>query len=166
MDQGNAFERAGTNIRMGVQGAVWPWQIAGPAGMTIPLDVCEFDNEFVVRATLPGVTPDALEVSVIENSLTLKGEFKAPDWMRQPQGGKQSSTSGAGPTCWIQENPVGKFARTISLPYPVDAGGAQASFDNGILTLRLPKSQTVMVQKIPVQPGSFVGSAARSSGPR
>jgi len=162
MDQGNSFERAGTRLQMGFQGAMWPWQGMGRGMMTIPLDVCEFSNEFIVRAMVPGIAPDAFEVSAQQNTLTLKGEFSSPDWMQQTQAGTQSGAGSQGPTCWIQENPVGKFARTVTLPFPVDADRAQASFDNGILTLHLPKAQSATMKKIPVQAGSAKGIPYRN----
>jgi HSP20 family protein len=166
LEQRKPFERAGTSTQMGLQSAVWPWQMPQPFGMTVPLDVCEFGDEFIVRALLPGVMPDNVAVSANENMLTLKGEFVAPDWLHQPMAGGQTSTAGQNPTCWIQELPVGKFARSITLPFPVDPARGQTTFENGVLTLRLPKSQAHMMQNISVPSGSTTGSWGPSSGSR
>jgi HSP20 family protein len=166
LEQRSSFGRAGTQAQMNFQSAVWPWQMPQAFGMTVPLDVCEFGSEFVVRALLPGVMPDNVVVSANENTLTLKGEFVAPDWLRQAMASGQTSTAGPNPTCWIQELPVGKFARSITLPFPVDPASGQTTFDNGVLTLRLPKSQAHMMQNISVQSGPTTGSWGPSSGSR
>jgi HSP20 family protein len=158
LEQRNPFERAGAQAQMNLQSAAWPWQMPQPFGMTVPLDVCEFADEFVVRALLPGVTSDNFTISANENTLTLKGEFMAPDWLRQTMASAQTSSGGQHPTCWVQELPVGKFARTVTLPFPIDPARGQSAFDNGVLTLRLPKSQSSMMKTISIQSGSATGS--------
>lgn len=158
MQQRNTWEQVGTIAQMGAQSAAWPWQFPQPGGMPVPLDVCEFADEIVVRAMLPGLSPNDLHVTASESTLTLKGEFVAPDWLQKAHGSTQASMSGQQPVCWIHENPVGRFARTITLPFPVDAAHGRSTFDNGVLTLHLPKSQSRMMETIPVQSGSTRGS--------
>jgi HSP20 family protein len=130
--------------------------------MTIPLDVCEYGNDLIVRAFLPGISPDNLTIQANQNTLTFKGEFTTPDWMRNAQTtgqtGSQQSSPGQSMTCWMQELPVGRFARSITLPFPVDPATGQSTFENGVLTLRLPKSKAATMQSISVQSGATGGS--------
>jgi HSP20 family protein len=130
--------------------------------MTIPVDVCEFADEFIVRTMLPGVMPDSVNVSANENTLMLTGEIPAPDWLRQAPSGSQSTGTGQKPAgqqqiCWLQESPVGKFARTITFPFPIDPAQARSTFDNGVLTMHFPKSKAHMTKTIPIQSGSTAG---------
>jgi HSP20 family protein len=151
---------------MNLQGDVWPWQLTERRGMTIPLDVCESANEFIVRTLVPGVTPDSLNISANENTLTVTGEFAAPDWLRQASSGGQSTGAGQQQTCWIQECPIGKFVRTVTLPFPIDPSKGQSTFVDGVLTLHLPKSQAAMTKNIPVQTGSQAGNRGTTYGTR
>jgi HSP20 family protein len=140
--------------------------------MMVPLDVCEIGDEFIIRAVVPGVSPNSLNVTANENTITLTGEFNAPDWMQQAAAGAQGSTSSQPSQstkqsiCWLQEVPIGKFARTVTLPFPVDPARGQSTLDNGILTLRLPKSQAAMSKSIPVQTGAQSGNWGSTSGAR
>jgi HSP20 family molecular chaperone IbpA len=163
LEQRNAWERTETQAQMGLQGDVWPWQFPRRGGMSIPLDVCEFGDEFVVRTMLPGVSPDAVNISANETTLTLTGEIPAPDWLRQAPSGGQSTGMGQQPTgqqqvCWLHECPIGKFARTITFPFPIGPAQAQSTFDNGVLTMHFPKSKSHMMKSVPVQSSSATGT--------
>ena len=139
MEKRAALARVRTTARMGAQSATWPWQFPQPGGMVVPLDVCELADEFVVRAMLPGLSPEDLQVTANEKTLTLKGQFVAPDWLQNALGGTEYTITEDEPTCWMRENPVGKFARAITLPSPIDPAHARSTFDTGVLTLHLPK---------------------------
>jgi HSP20 family protein len=90
------------------------------------MDVIDRDEEVVIKAELPGVEKDDLDLSVSDNTVTLKGETKK----------EQKEESGKYYRC---ETCRGSFSRTVSLPYEVDASKAKASFTNGLLELNLPK---------------------------
>ena len=104
---------------------------------SIPVNVYETDDAFVVKAFAPGLTPDDLSISVEQGSVTLHGELKAEE------------LSGLRPL--LQERPSGSFTRTFTLPVPVDAGKVQAELANGVLSLTLPKSEAVKPHKIQVK---------------
>jgi HSP20 family protein len=89
-------------------------------------DIIDRENEIVVRAELPGVDKDDLDLTVTENSVTLKGETKK----------EQKEEKGDFYRC---ETSRGSFMRTFSLPCDVDGSKSKAEFKNGILELTLPK---------------------------
>ncbi len=107
-------------------------------GLGVVLDVAETEEEFLVRASLPGINPDDLDISLAENVLTIKGEVKADEDIKEEQ-------------YHIRERRYGSFARSVSLPAPVDADAVEATYENGILTLRLPKAAEARPRKIPVR---------------
>lgn len=95
------------------------------------LDVVENDKGFKIKAELPGIDPENVELSVGEGCLTLKGqreqekEEKGEDYLRH-------------------ELSYGSFQRTVALPESADCDKADASFKNGILTVQVPKKETAM----------------------
>jgi len=149
-----------------------PWRSGTSLGYSLPIDVCETEEEFIIRAAAPGVRPEDLDVSVKEDVLTIRGEMVAPDWMRSesPQasqaGGGQNQSQGqqsvqsrqrghtGGVHCWVQEIPTGHFTRSITLPTPVNGNNARAEFDNGMLTLHLPKVEEARPRRIHIQTAS------------
>jgi HSP20 family protein len=105
-----------------------------------PVNVWEDKEKLSVEAELPGMQLDKLEIYVSEgNQLTIQGE--------RPQ---LSSDKG---TWHRQERGVGKFSRTITLPVLVDAEKVEARFENGILHVALPKSETAKPRQIKVKGG-------------
>jgi HSP20 family protein len=109
-------------------GADWPsWgEMTAFEGRMPRVDVIDRDDEVVVRAEVPGVAKDALDVSVSDNSVTIKGETKR----------EEKEEKGDYHRCEISR---GSFARTISLADYVDAEKAKATFKDGVLELTLPK---------------------------
>lgn len=89
-------------------------------------DIIERDEEILVRAELPGVEKNDLDLTVTENTVTLKGETKK----------EQKEEKG---NYYRSETSRGSFTRTFSLPCDVDGSKAKAEFKNGILELTLPK---------------------------
>ena len=89
-------------------------------------DIIDREDAVVVRAELPGVEKDDVEVSVTENTVTVKGETKKEE--KEEKGDYYSS-----------ETRRGSFLRTFSLPCEVDGSKAKANFKNGMLELTLPK---------------------------
>ncbi len=103
-----------------------------------PLNVWRSEEGTVVTAEVPGVPLDDLEITVHQNTLTLKGqrgdEAKSPDV-----------------TYHRRERLHGAFARTVTLPYSVDAEQVRAAAKNGILTIELPRPETDKPKRIPIQ---------------
>jgi HSP20 family protein len=107
------------------------------AASALPLDMYETENDVVVKASVPGVKPEDIEVTVTGDLLTIKGEFKTEEKTE-----KQNFLR--------QERRYGSFCRQLSLPSGVDSGKAAASFENGILTLTLPKVEAVKPKTVKV----------------
>ena len=114
---------------------------AGGWGETItefPMDIYQTDKEYVVKATLPGVRPEDLDVNLVRQTLSIKAtlqedkDVKDQDWL-------------------LKESRYAAFARTISLPGEVQADKVEATLDNGILTLRIPKAEALQPKSIKVQ---------------
>lgn len=113
----------------------------------LPLDVYQTDREWVVRASVPGVDPNAVEVTFDSGVITIKGEIKLPEGTR-PE------------SYWLRENYYGKFSRQISLPEDALGDQAKAQFYNGVLTLTVPKAQPAKPKsvKIPISGGTASGN--------
>jgi HSP20 family protein len=115
----------------------------------VPVDVFATQSDLIVIATVPGLGPDDLEVTVDENVLTLSGEI--------PNVAKSTEAEGA--TWYLNENRHGRFRRIVTLPFEVDAAQAEATFEHGVLRLRLPKAEAAKPHRITIQSGQFESSA-------
>lgn len=104
---------------------------------TLPLDVEEKDNEFVVSASLPGINPDDLDITYTGSTLTIKGEIKE----EKEEKGQYH----------LRERRYGSFARSITLPSSVKADKIDASYEAGVLKLRLPKAEEAKPKRIPIK---------------
>jgi HSP20 family protein len=102
------------------------------------IDMYQTDNEVVVKAALPGIKSDEVQINVTGDILTLRGETK------QEEERKDKS--------WhMREQRWGAFERSVRLPTTVVADQAKADFENGILTVTLPKSEKVKPKTITVK---------------
>jgi HSP20 family protein len=103
----------------------------------LPLDVRETENELIISASLPGVRPDDVQITVHGDTLTIRGESQVVEEKKGEQ--------------WhLRERRVGAFHRSLSLAAPIDADKAQAHFENGVLTLILPKAEEAKPKQIKV----------------
>jgi HSP20 family protein len=107
------------------------------AASALPLDMYETENDVVVKASVPGVKPEDIEVTVTGDLLTIKGEFKSEEKIEKRN-------------VLRQERRYGSFCRQLGLPAGVDSNQAAASFENGILTLTLPKVEAVKPRTVKV----------------
>lgn len=112
------------------------WPPATSWGLAV--DVVENDEGFAITASVPGVDPDDLEITIADNVLTIKGEFKADETIEEEK-------------YHMRERRYGSFGRSISLPVPVDADGIEASYQNGVLKLTVPKAEEVKPRRIQIQ---------------
>ena len=101
------------------------------------VDVSETAAEIVVRAELPGMTQEDIELSLQDNVLTLKGE-KKPEKKAPPEDYHRS------------ERCYGSFTRAFTLPVNVDQNKVQATFKDGILNIALPKIEEIKPKKIAI----------------
>jgi HSP20 family protein len=118
----------------------------------IPVDVAEKNNEFVVRATIPGVRPEDIQVSVQGDRLTLRAE-------------SQSEQERKDERYLVRERYTTSFYRALTLPSPVNTDQADARYDQGVLTLTLPKAQVEKSSQIKVNGGEQPGGMLESGTP-
>ena len=110
-----------------------------PAGaVVVDVDVRETDDEVIVRAELPGMDPQSLEVNVDGDVLTIAGE-KRDERREEGEGWR------------VSERRFGSFRRSIALPKGIDATAVKAGEKHGVLTVQLPKSPELKARRIPVQ---------------
>ena len=114
-----------------------PLSLNGAAALP-SLDVYETDDEVVVKASLPGLKAEDVQISVTGDSLTLRGEFK-----------QEEEKTGA--TYHVRERRSGSFERTLGLPVSVQTDKAKADFENGILSIVLPKAEAVKPRTINIK---------------
>jgi len=104
------------------------------------VDVAETDGEFVVRAELPGMSHEDIEINVQDNILTLKGEKK--------QEKKEEHE-----TFHRLERSYGSFSRTFTLPAGVKLDDIKATFKDGVLEVTMPKAEDAKLKKIAITAG-------------
>ncbi len=109
-----------------------------PFTWELALDVAETDDEFIVKASLPGMNPDDLEITYNNNVLTIQGEIKEEKESEQHR-------------YHLRERRYGSFCRSISLPSTVNPDAIQATYEAGVLTLHLPKAEEAKPKRIAVK---------------
>ncbi len=102
------------------------------------IDMYRTDKEVVVKASLPGVKPEEVDISISSDCLTIKGETKAEEKIEREG-------------YLYQEHRYGAFSRSVALPSDLQTDKAEASFENGILTLTIPKFEEVKPKPIKVK---------------
>jgi HSP20 family protein len=103
----------------------------------LPLDVSETEDAFIVKASIPGVNPDDIDISLTDNVLTIKAEVKAEEEIENAQ-------------YHLRERRFGVYSRAITLPTAVDADRVDAVYKDGVLTLTIPKAEEAKPHKIAV----------------
>jgi HSP20 family protein len=109
-----------------------------PAVWELPLDVTEDKDDYIVKASVPGINPDDMEVTYNNNTLTIRGEIKAEEEKKEQH-------------YHLRERVYGSFSRSVYLPNEVNSNAIEAKYEAGILTLKLPKAEEVKPKKINVQ---------------
>jgi len=112
-----------------------PWE---SAEFVFPLDVYETEESLVVKAPLPGVRPEDVDISITDDVLTIKGEAKSEEEVKRENYHRR-------------ELRYGSFCRSVPLPTQVEHGKAEAVFEQGILTVTLPKTAEVKPKTIKVK---------------
>lgn len=123
----------------------------------VPVNTWMTDHELVVEAPMPGIKPENISVNVQQNKLDIKGMV--------------SGTHGEGKDYLSQEWHLGPYQRTLDLPCPVNAEIANANFGDGVLILRLPKSEEtrpalVRLRRTGPGQGEATGHAGQDARPR
>ena len=102
----------------------------------LPIDVYTTPNEIILMANVPGLKPDEVSITLEGDTLAISGEIKPPmenvDYI-------------------FQERPYGKFNRTLTINVPVDVDKVEATFENGVLIITVPKAEAARPKTIKVE---------------
>jgi len=125
-------------------------------------NIYEDDAHYYILGMLPGLDPDKFDLNVKENVLTVSGSYSFSNWPEttsQPANGKGKDTgnegkeTGPGVRTLLKEIPQGQFYRQFQLPGTFDSEKIEAHYENGLLKLLLPKTQSSQTRRIPVKAG-------------
>ena len=103
----------------------------------LPLDVSETEDDFVIKASVPGVKPEDVQITVQGATVSIRGESRSEEEKK-------------GERWHLRERRFGSFQRSLSLATPVNSDKAQATFEHGVLTLVLPKSEHAKPRQIKI----------------
>ena len=115
-----------------------PWLGSEARDHGLALDVEENPQAYTVRANLPGIQLDDISVNIHEDVLTIAGETAAEDRDEDSK-------------LLIRERRLGKFSRSLRFPTIVNGDAVEANFENGVLSITLPKADHVKPRQIPVK---------------
>ena len=115
-----------------------PLSMAGNSWSVPAVDMYQTDNEIVVKAALPGIKAEEVQINITGDVLTLKGEVKQSEEVNEK-------------AYHIHEQRWGAFERTLILPANVVADKAKADFENGILSITLPKAEEAKPKTITIK---------------
>ena len=118
-------------------------------GGILPIDVFQTKDDVVVKASLPGYKPEEVDISITGDTLTIKGEHK-----------EESETKDG--EYWLKERRYGTFSRTFTIPVEVKSDKAEAAFENGVLTLTLPKAEEIKPKQIKVKANKLIEGEKKS----
>ena len=104
----------------------------------IPVDVTVEGDDYRITAMVPGINPDEIKIEVLEDVVSIQGEFATEEL-------------GEDAKYLRRERPVGSFGRTLRMPTMLNAAGAEAEVVNGILSLRVPKAEEAKAKQIKVK---------------
>lgn len=107
-------------------------------GIQPPIDMYQTANEVVVKTSVPGVKPEDVKVTITDDTLTIKGETKATEEVKREN-------------YLYREHHYGSFTRSIALPHGLQSEKAEATAENGILTLTIPKGEDVKPRTIEIK---------------
>lgn len=113
----------------------------GPGAAFPPINLYDAGDRYVLTAELPGLTPEELDLSILGETLTLRGDRKRPAGI-----GEESYRR--------RERGFGRWARSVSLPERVDPDRVTAEFARGVLTVVVPKAEASRPRQIPLAPAS------------
>lgn len=126
-----------------------PFGMNGEAGTALPLDITSSADALIVEAALPGVPPEDVEITVEDGTLTIHAETRSE---RNDEDGQTL----------IREIRRGSLTRAVALPTGLEPDKASATFEHGVLHLRIPKAETVKPRQIRISP-TVEGQVATAS---
>jgi HSP20 family protein len=104
----------------------------------LALDVIENEDGYTVKASVPGINPDDLEITLEDNVLTIKGEVENNEEINQEQ-------------YHLRERRYGSFSRSVKFPVMVNSDAVEASYDKGVLSLNIPKAEEIKPKRIAIK---------------
>jgi len=120
----------------------WPsWEPAKRETRLAHIDVFEEEEALVVKAELPGVEKEDLDISLEGDSLLIRAEKKA-----------EKKENAEGRIYYIYERWYGSYSRRLTMPFPVNAEEAGATFQDGVLEIRLPRAEEARTKQIRITP--------------
>jgi HSP20 family protein len=128
------------------------WTSGAFEGPGLPLDVTTTPNELLIEAPLPGIKPEDVEITVENGTLTITG--KTADERRAEDG-----------SYLVQEIRRGTFSRSVTLPNGLEPDKASATFEHGVLTLRIPKAELVKPRQIRISPVTDASASPAAAAP-
>ena len=136
------YELRNTMDRLFDQGFSRPWRLISPPEYqaAFPVDIWETGEAVEVKAALPGIYPDDVDITVVGDTLTIKAQHTPSE-----EQGQRSY--------YVHEVPYGAWQRTFTLPVSVEADKADARYEHGMLYLTLPKAESVRPKQIKVSAG-------------
>ena len=105
---------------------------------SVALDVVESEDEYLVKASLPGINPEDLDITYDDNRLTIKGEVQEEKDVEDAH-------------YHLRERRYGSFTRSIKMPSGIQSDEIEARYDKGVLELHLPKVEEIKPKKITIQ---------------
>ena len=117
----------------------WSWGGTVWSGPALPLDVTTDAETLTVEASLPGIRPDDVDITVEDGTLTISG--KTAEERKAEEG-----------SYLVQEIRRGTFSRSVTLPEGLEPDKAEATFENGVLRLRIPKAEQAKPRQIKISP--------------
>ncbi len=126
---------------------IWPGRIEVFAGRTFPVDVYETKDQqgYVIEASLPGAKPEDISITAMGNNLTIRYVTKGEEKVEKP-------------TYVRRERYEGEMTRTISLPTEIVPEKVQATYEQGILKLQVPKAEAAKPKQISVKTAATAGT--------
>ena len=122
-------------------GSLDPFQVARRVHVYPPMNLYDAGDRYVLTAQLPGITSGDIELSITGETLTIRGERKRAEGIKDDNYRRQ-------------ERPMGRWSRTVTLPDRVENEQVSATFANGILTINLPKAAEARPRHIAVTAGT------------
>ncbi len=107
----------------------------------VPLDVSRSGEDFLIRASLPGVSPEDIQVSIEDNVLSIRGQTSE----------QHQESSG---NYLMRERRTGSFYRSLRLPDSVDADKVEPTYDHGVLTISIPKAEAKKARSLQIKVGA------------
>lgn len=122
--------------RRAIEELMRDWDDDYSSMINFPIDIFAHSDGYTLKALLPGVKPEDLDIQIVNEIVTISGSLDAE--------------RKEGENCLLAERPSGTFHRVITLPTPLDSSKVEASLENGILTLEIPKTEEAKPRTIKV----------------